>query len=159
VKPTTELLVERTAFKGIIGQALGPRARIKLDAEGWPFVPGQLGRLEWRGPDPAGARRVYAFTDRARMIAKLCAVPGVHRWQIGETEAAVWIDAEDQATLQAVAQVLHTRIRREPRPMTEAQRDGLARGRAQREANADAEMADESKAFGANAATVQGSEA
>lgn len=153
MKPTTELLAERLTFQRIIVSALGPRARLKLDAEGWPFVPGRLGRLEWRGADPAGTHLVFGFTDRPRLIAKLCALPGVHRWQIGQTEAAVSIAAEDAATLQAVARIFHTRIRREPRPMTEAQREGLARVRAKREANANAgaEMADESKSLGEEA--------
>jgi hypothetical protein len=35
-------------FSGAITAAL-PRARIKLDGEGWPFVPARYGRIEWRG--------------------------------------------------------------------------------------------------------------
>ena len=64
---------------------------------------GRTGRLEWRGGAVDGTARVYAFTDRAKMIAKLLAIPGVHRHQIGDQEAAGWIAAEDRAALRAVA--------------------------------------------------------
>ena len=90
---TDALRGEHAQFSAIIVPALGPRTRVVADVEGWPLVPGRLGRLEWRGVEagegPArGTRRVYAYTPRRRMIARLLAVPGVHRWQTGDDEAA-----------------------------------------------------------------------
>lgn len=49
-------------------------------------------------------------------------VPGVHRWQMGDDEAAVWIAAGDVAALQTVARLLRTRVRR----ATETGRSALA---------------------------------
>lgn len=48
---------ELDQFRSIIAPAL-PRARVTLDPEGWPLVAGVYGRLEWRGQEPTGARRV-----------------------------------------------------------------------------------------------------
>jgi hypothetical protein len=111
----TALTQEHERFRGIIVPVLGPRVRLLADPEGWPLVPARLGRLEWRGLAPAGrVARVYAFTDRRRMIRPLLAIPDVHRCQTGDGEATVWIAAEDTAALRAVAQLLRTRIRRTP---------------------------------------------
>jgi hypothetical protein len=89
------------------------------DVEGWPMVLGRYGRLEWRGVEAGegsahGTRRIYAYTPRRRMIARLLAMPGVHRWQTGDAEAAVWIAAEDVAALRMVARLLRIRVRRAP---------------------------------------------
>jgi len=64
------------------------------------MVPGRYGRLEWRGVEagegPArGTRRIYVYTPRPRMIPRLLAVAGVHRWQMGDDEAALWLAADD----------------------------------------------------------------
>jgi hypothetical protein len=136
VRLTDELLAERETFQALIAAALGPRARVTLDADGWPQVPGRYGRLEWRGVEagagPArGPRRVYAFTPSGRMIPKLLALPGVHRWQTGDQEAAVWIAAEDTLALEAVAALLQTRIRR---PATAGNLAALAQVNARRKA-------------------------
>jgi len=48
------------------------------------------------------------------MIARLMVVPGAHRWQTGDDEAAVWIAAEDIAALRTVAGLLRARARRAP---------------------------------------------
>lgn len=78
------------------------------------MVPGRLGRLECRGEKG----RVYVFTDHSRKIPKLSAIPGVHRWQIGDGEAAFWVAAGDAPALQAVAGVIRTRIRRPASPVS-----------------------------------------
>ena len=98
---------------------MGSRTRLVADVEGWPLVSGRYGRLEWRGVEagegPArGTHRVYAYTPHRRMIARLMVVPGVHRWQTSDAEAAVWIAAEDVAALRMVARLLRTRVRRAP---------------------------------------------
>jgi hypothetical protein len=103
-----------TDFVPAIRAALGDRARLKRDAEGFPFAPARYGRLEWRGLEPDGRARVYAYTDRPRMIAKLRAVDGAHPTQIGDTEAACWMAADDVPAIKAVAALLRTRIRRAP---------------------------------------------
>lgn len=116
MRQTNEQREEMATFRGYIVPALGGLTRIVADPEGWPMVPGRLGRLEWRGREWAtGEARVFAFTDRARMIGKLLAVPGVRKSQIGDTEAAVSMAATDQAAIQAVARLLRTRVRRPPR--------------------------------------------
>jgi hypothetical protein len=130
---TDELQAERETFRAIIRPALGPRARVTLAPEGWPMVPGRYGHLEWRGVE-AGAgparrdRRVYAFTGRARMIAKLYALRGVHRWQMGDAEAGVWIAADAVEGLRGAARLLQTRIRRPSSPGNPA---ALLRARSQ----------------------------
>ncbi len=116
---TDALRTEHAQFSAIIVPALGSRTRLVADVEGWPMVPGRYGRLEWRGVEagegPAhGTRRIYADTPRRRMIARLLAMPGVHRWQTGDDEAAVWIAAEDVAAIRTVAGLLRTRVRRAP---------------------------------------------
>jgi hypothetical protein len=127
---TEELRPEVDAFQRIIHAALGPRARVMRDAEGWPLVPARYGNLHWRGCEwRTGEARVWAFTDRARLVTKLLAIPGVHRWQTGDTEAAAWIRAADAVTIRAVAALLKTRRRHPPSPGNPAV---LARAREQR---------------------------
>jgi hypothetical protein len=114
---TRELRHERATFRVFVEQALGPRIRVRVDAEGWPLSPGKYGRLEWRGGEagagPArGTSRLYAYTDRPRLIARLSAIPGVHRHQIGAQEAACWMAADDLEAIRAVGQLLRLRVRR-----------------------------------------------
>jgi hypothetical protein len=118
---TRELRHERAPFRAFVEQALGPRIRIRVDAEGWPLSPGKYGRLEWRGVEGGagrdrGSSRLYAYTDRPRLIARLSAVPGVHRHQIGDQEAAFWVAASDYGAIHAAGQLLRLRVRRAPRP-------------------------------------------
>jgi hypothetical protein len=98
-------------FTATITTALGARARLKLDAEGWPMVPGKYGRIEWRGPEPDGTARVFAYTDRPKMIAKLRAVPRAHPAQIGDQEAVFSVAATDVTAIKAFAGLLKTRTR------------------------------------------------
>jgi hypothetical protein len=48
------------------------------------------------------------------MIARLSAVPGVHRHQVGDLEAAFCIAAEDVEGIWAMAALLRLRFRRPP---------------------------------------------
>lgn len=113
--PTSqELRQERDRFTRLIQAALGPLVRIRLDPEGWPAVPAQHGRIEWRGVAPDGSERLYAFTDRPRLIRPLLAVAGVRRVQIGDTEAVVSLAGDDGPAIQAVAALLRTKTRRPP---------------------------------------------
>jgi hypothetical protein len=58
------------------------RYRIKSGSDGWPFIPGEYGRVEW----DCGFQ---VFTDRRRLIPKLLAIPGVSRYQMGDTETTM----------------------------------------------------------------------
>lgn len=98
-------------------RALPARFKVTADAEGWPLVPGRYGRLEWRGAESAtGQHRLYAYTDRPRMIARLRALAGLHPQQIGDTEAVFRLREDDAAALRAVADLLRLRQRRAPVP-------------------------------------------
>jgi hypothetical protein len=57
------------------------RFRVFRDTEGWPVMPGKLGRLEWHD-----GRALAVYTDRPRLFARLWALPGVRRWQVGDQE-------------------------------------------------------------------------
>src|SRR3989304_5626765 len=104
---------EMALFRAHVTRALGPQVRILRDGEGWPVAPGRLGRLEWRGAEWAtGEHRLYAYTDRARIITKLRALPGVPPQQIGDAEAAFWVRADDAPAMRAVASLLRLRQRR-----------------------------------------------
>lgn len=74
------------------------RFRVQLDAEGFPGIPGRYGQTEWYcdGVNCAaqsgrfcalpGQFALAVHTDRARLFEKLWAIPGVKRYQTGETE-------------------------------------------------------------------------
>lgn len=57
------------------------------------------------------------------------AVPGVHRGQIGDSEARLWFDSDDAAALVAVARIIRPRMRRPP---TVGNTAALARARAEK---------------------------
>lgn len=115
VPTSLELRAERETFTQHVQAALGPRVRISLDVEGWPYTPGRYGRIEWRGREASGADRLYVYSRAASITRnRLCAVPGVTKLQIGDDEAVVWMRAEDVPTVQAVAALLRTKTRRGP---------------------------------------------
>ena len=67
--------------------------RVRRDADGWPYTPGRLGRIEWycdglacHGCPVPGVPALAVFTTRRRVPARLSAIPGVRRWQSGERE-------------------------------------------------------------------------
>ena len=111
--PTSQdLRRERERFTHRVQAALGPRARIRLDPEGWPFAPARHGRIEWRGAEPDGTERLYAYTEGRLIRGRLLAIPGVRRVQVGDEELVVSMAADDGPTIQAVAALLQTRSRR-----------------------------------------------
>lgn len=121
---------ELDRFRSIRAPAM-PRARVTLDPEGWPLVAGKYGRLEWRGQGPTGACRVYAYTDRPKMIAKLRAVSGARPVQTGDHEAAFSVEAQDVGAIKALAALLKLRTRRAPemgRSAAELARTGFKPG-------------------------------
>src|SRR5262245_12148322 len=54
------------------------RYRVVLDAEGLPIIPGRLGQIELHD-----GQTLAVHTNRPRIFARPCAVPGVRRWQVG----------------------------------------------------------------------------
>jgi hypothetical protein len=133
VRLTNDLRAEHETFRFIILPILGSRVRVRWDpreAEGWPEAPARYGNLHWQGREwKTGEARNYAYTDRRRLIARLLAIPGVHRCQIGDGEAAVWIAAEDAGAIRAVAGILRTRVRRTPETGRSAEALAAARPR------------------------------
>src|SRR3990167_8515482 len=119
VARTDEQLAFAKRLEALIRPVLGDRVRLIPDAEGFPIVPGAMGRLEYLGmrygPDRDGTvytERLHVFTDRSRIIPKLLAVPGVHRGQMGDDEARLWFAPDDVEALRAVARIIRPRVRR-----------------------------------------------
>ena len=65
------------------------RYRVISDLDGWPTIPGKLGRLEWHDNG-----HLVVCTDRPRLFARLWVLPGVQRWQVGDQEARALVPAE-----------------------------------------------------------------
>jgi hypothetical protein len=84
------------------------RLRLLRDAEGWPVIPGKLGRLEYHD----GAE-LAVYSDRPRLFARLWAIPGVGRWQVGDQEVRGLFSPE---TLPTVAALIRARRRRVGHP-------------------------------------------
>jgi hypothetical protein len=84
------------------------------DGEGWPVIPARLGWIEYHD----GAE-LAVYSDRPRVFARLWAVPGVRRWQVGDQEAR-WLFPPQ--TLQAVAGVIGARRRRSLSPEAACQK-------------------------------------
>jgi hypothetical protein len=118
---TDEQLDFAKRLETLIRPVLGGRVRLVPDAEGVPIVPGRMGRIEYlgvrTGADRDGTRypeRLHVFTDRGRIITKLLAMPGVHRGQMGDSEARLWFAPDDASALAAVARIIRPRTRRAP---------------------------------------------
>lgn len=90
--------------------AAAARLRVLRDAEGWPVIPGRLGRIEWQSPT-----ELAVFTDRPSMHRRLWAIPGVRRWQVGDKEVRGLFPPE---VLPAVAALIRARRRRVRPPLT-----------------------------------------
>ena len=80
------------------------RLRVQVDAEGFPFIPGRYGQIEWHCDGVncwscalPGQLALAVYSDRPR----LWAIPGVRRHQTGDTEMrAVFLpDALEQVAL------------------------------------------------------------
>ena len=90
------------------------RYRVARDAEGWPTIPGKLGRLEWHD-----GTRLAVYSDRPRVFARLWALPGVRRWQVGDQEVRGLVPVE---RLEAVATLIQARRRRTLTPAAARQK-------------------------------------
>jgi hypothetical protein len=80
------------------------RYRVVRTDEGWPIIPGRLGQIEVH--DDA---TLAVYSDRPRVFARLWAVPGVRRWQVGDQEARALVPVE---RLAEVAALIQARCRR-----------------------------------------------
>jgi hypothetical protein len=61
------------------------RYRISLDAEGWPVIPGKLGRLEWHD-----GHALAVYSGRPRVFARLSAVPASAAGRSGIRRCGGW---------------------------------------------------------------------
>ncbi len=110
---------QAAAFRQLRALARPFRFRVVPDAEGWPMIPGRLGRIEIQcdGEDchgcPVSGPALAVYTDRPRLFPKLWAIPGVRRWQTGDAEMRAVVPAEAE-TLALVAGVVRARRRRRP---------------------------------------------
>jgi hypothetical protein len=106
-----------TSPRGLLRAWAAPhRFRVVLDAEGFPMIPGRLGRIEWycdgrdcHGCPLPGQPALAVWTDRPRLFARLWALPGVRRWQTGDGEMRAVFPLE---ALTLVAGVIRARRRR-----------------------------------------------
>lgn len=120
-RATAEQRVELEWFRRRI-EAVMPQARVGVDAEGWPMVRGRLGWVE----GALDRSRFAVYTDRRGMGAKLLAIPGVMKCQMGEGEIRLLFPADDSACLREVMRMIRARSRRVPGSAALA---ALARGR------------------------------
>jgi hypothetical protein len=101
-------------------RALPGGFKITHDAEGWPVIPGRLGRIEWfcdgvdchACPLP-GEVTLAVYTDRRRMHRLLLALPGVRSHQRGDDELRAVFLPE---ALAEVARVIRARRKRRLSP-------------------------------------------
>jgi hypothetical protein len=84
------------------------RLRVLRDGEGWSIIPGRYGQIE-----PVSVGVLAVFTTHPRLFRRLLAVPGVGRWQTGDTEARMLFPSE---ALPQVARLIGARRRRPPSP-------------------------------------------
>jgi hypothetical protein len=94
------------AYEQMCSLAAASRYRIDHDTEGFPVIPGRLGRIEWHDPE---GRELAVYTDRPRLFARLLAIRGVRRHQTGDQELRALFPV---AALSQVAQVIQIRRRR-----------------------------------------------
>ena len=88
-----QLSEQRRAAQQLRALAEPYRFRVRADAEGLPVIPGRYGQIEfyWDGvnchgcPLP-GHAALAIYTDRARLFSKIWSLPGVRRYQTGDSE-------------------------------------------------------------------------
>ena len=103
------------------------RLRVQVDAEGFPFIPGRYGQIEWHCDGVncwscalPGQLALAVYTDRPRLFEKLW-IPGVRRHQTGDSEMRAVFPPD---SLELVALVIKARRRRSLSP-AEARRRGF----------------------------------
>src|SRR5207237_10151989 len=92
------------------------RFRVRVDAEGFPVIPGRCGQIEW-----FDGRELAVYSDRPRLFTRLWAIPGVRRHQTGDRAVRAVFPVE---AVEQVASVIKARRRRALTP-EEARRRGF----------------------------------
>jgi len=110
------LPARRGAIEELRARAKPSRFRVQPDVEGFPVIPGRYGRIEW-----FDGKEFAVYTNRPRLFPKLWAIPGVRRYQTGDTEMRAVFPPE---ALEQVASVIKARRRRTLSP-EEARRRGF----------------------------------
>ena len=82
--------------------------RIELDAEGWPMIPGRLGRIEYYDDTD-----VAVFTNRRRLHVRILAIPAIKRNQTGDEELRALFPPD---SMSEVAKTIKARRKRMPSP-------------------------------------------
>jgi hypothetical protein len=95
-----------TAHDQMRSLAAGGKYREDRDAEGFPMIPGRLGRIEWHDPD---GRELAVYTESPRLFARLLSVPGVKRHQTGDQEFRALFPVE---ALPRIASLIRAKRRR-----------------------------------------------
>src|SRR5436309_16135940 len=92
------------------------RLRVQVDAEGFPFIPGRHGQIEWHcdGVNCSscllpGQFALAVYSDRPRLFSKIWSIPGVRRHQTGDSEMRAVFPLE---ALEQVATVIRARRKR-----------------------------------------------
>src|SRR5947207_13022740 len=123
-----QLLPQHRAVERLRVLAKPYRLRVQVDAEGFPIIPGRYGQIEWHcdGVNCSacalqGQVALAVYTDRPRLFEKLWAIPGVKRYQTGDTEMRAVFPPE---AMDEVARVIKARRRRSLSP-AEARRLGM----------------------------------
>ena len=123
-----QLSLQQRAFEQLRALAKPHRFRVQVDAEGFPFIPGRYGQIEWHCDGVncwscalPGQVALAVYSDRPRLFEKLWAIPGVKRHQTGDTEMRAVFPSE---VLEQVASVIKARRRRTLAP-EEARRRGF----------------------------------
>jgi len=123
-----QLSPQQRAVERLRALAKQHRLRVQVDAEGFPFIPGRYGQIEWHcdGVDCwscslPGQVALAVYSARPRLFEKLWAIPGVKRHQTGDTEMRAVFPPE---ALEQVAGVIKARRRRTLAP-EEARRRGF----------------------------------
>ena len=114
--PRRQLSLQQQAVEQLRTLAKPYRLRVQADAEGFPFIPGRYGRIEWHCdgvnchacPLP-GRVALAVYTERPRLFSKIWSIPGVRRYQTGDSEMRAVFPIE---ALPAVARVI--RAHRKP---------------------------------------------
>jgi hypothetical protein len=89
--------LEQRAVEHLRVLAKPHRLRVRLDVEGFPVTPGRYGQIEW-----FGGVDLAVYTDRPRLFARICAIPGVGRDQTGDTEMRAFFPPQELASVAAV---------------------------------------------------------
>jgi hypothetical protein len=123
-----QLSLQQRAVEQLRALAKPYRLGVQVDAEGFPFIPGRYGQIEWHCdgvncwscPLP-GQVALAVYSNRPRLFGKLWAIPSMKRHQTGDTEMRAVFPPE---AVEQVARVIKAQRRRSLSP-EEARRRGF----------------------------------